>query len=191
MTEARAARGGWTFVVCGVAGLVASFVLVVDLLRLLRDPDTVLACDIGPFIACGPVMTSPASSVLGVPNALIGVVAFTVILTLGVLLVSRVRLPAWVWRALAGGMVLAAVAITGMQVQSIVVIGTLCAWCMLVWAVTILLVVTVLGEALGGQDALGASGRRVGRFIARNRAVIVVLWYLAIAGAIVAVIAPF
>ena len=85
MPEATAAgrRIGLLMVVAGALGLLAAMVLTIDRFRLLEDPGTQLACNLSPFIACGPVMQSRAGALLGFPHPLLGIVGFSVVLTTG------------------------------------------------------------------------------------------------------------
>jgi uncharacterized membrane protein len=186
VSNASAARSGagWTILVTGLAGLVAAFVLMVEKIHLLEDPNTALGCDIGPFVACAPVMTSPAASLFGFPNQILGLVCFTIVVTTAVVTLTGARLPRWYWRAFAIGTVLAGVFITWLQYQSIFVIGSLCAWCMLVWAATIPLIVTTLGYSLSTHSIGGPALRPLGSFLRRYAISVVVVWYLLILGAI-------
>ena len=40
---------GWVLLVCGIAGLLASFMLNLEYLHLLTDRDAALICDINPL----------------------------------------------------------------------------------------------------------------------------------------------
>ena len=174
---------GLVLVVAGVLGLVAALVLTVDRFRLLSDPGATLACDLSPFVACGPVMTSRAGALLGFPNPLLGLMGFPVLLLTGALLLGRTALPRWYWRGLQVGVLLAAALITWLQTQSLYVIGALCLWCLLVWAVTIPAVVGVtLQVAAAGH--LGAGPARLGRRLRPYAVSVVAVWYLVVLGAV-------
>ena len=147
-------------VVAGALGLLAAMVLTIDRFRLLEDPSTQLACNLSPFIACGPVMQSKAGALFGFPNPLLGIIGFSVVLTTGVLRSAGAALPRWYHRGLQVGVLAAAVFITWLQTQSLYVIGALCLWCMLVWTVTIPLVVVVtLENAATGRLGAGPPAR--------------------------------
>lgn len=174
---------GVLMVVVGALGLLAAMVLTIDRFRLLEDPSAQLACNLSPFIACGPVMQSKAGALLGFPNPLLGIIGFSVVLTTGVLRAARVELPRWYHRGLQVGVLLAAVFITWLQTQSLYVIGALCLWCMLVWAVTIpLAVVVTLENAATGR--LGARLQRPGTRLRPYALTVVAIWYLAVLAAI-------
>lgn len=170
-------------VVCGTLGLVAAMMLTIDRFRLLVHPDTKLGCNLSPFIACAPVMQSRAAALFGFPNPLLGIIGFTIVLTTGMALAAGARLRPWYLRGLQVGVLAAAVFITWLQTQALYVIGALCLWCMLVWAVTIPLVVAVTLHNL----AAGHLGRRltgVGRGLAPYAVTVVAVWYLVVLCAI-------
>ena len=134
-------------------------------------------------IACGPVMQSRAGALFGFPNPLLGIIGFSVVLTAGVLRTSGVALPRFFHRGLQVGVLLAAVFITWLQTQSLYVIGALCLWCMLVWAVTIPLAVAVtLDNAAHGR--LGAGLERLGTRLRPYTVTVVAVWYLVVLTAI-------
>jgi uncharacterized membrane protein len=170
-------------VVCGLVGLLAALVLTIDRFRLLQDPQTQLACNISPFIACGPVMQSRAGALFGFPNPLLGIVGFAVVVTTGAAVLAGARLARWYWCGLQLGVLAAAVFITWLQTQSFYVIHALCLWCMVVWAITIPLVVVISV----GNLARGHLGRRfvgLGRRLQPFQATFIAVWYLVIIGAI-------
>ena len=170
-------------VVTGSLGLLAAMVLTIDRIRVLQNPSTELACNISPFIACGPVMESRAGALFGFPNPLLGIIGFSVLLTTGAVGLTGARLPHWYRRGLQVGVVAAAVFITWLQTQSLYVIGALCLWCMLVWAVTIPVVVTVtLSNAAAG--ALGPGLVALGRRLRSYSVTVVAVWYLVVIAAI-------
>ncbi|NLT26793.1 MAG: vitamin K epoxide reductase family protein [Microbacteriaceae bacterium] len=175
----RARPIGWVLVVGGAIGLLASFMLTLEYLHKLQDPSGELICDINPFITCGPAMLSDAGSVLGFPNIILGLVAFTVTITTGVVVLVGARLPVWYWAVFQVGLVGAAALITYLQWFSAFDLGKLCLWCMIIWTGTIPLVALVTISSLA-TGRLGAGAVRAGRALASWAWVVVVLWYLAV-----------
>ena len=176
-------RVGVLMVVAGTLGLLAAMVLTIDRFRLLEDPSTQLACNLSPFIACGPVMQSRAGALFGFPNPLLGIIGFSVVLTTGVLRSAGLALPTWYHRGMQLGVLAGAVFITWLQTQSFYVIGALCLWCMLVWSVTIPLVVVItLENAATGR--LGSGLARAGARLRPYAVTFVAVWYLAVVAAI-------
>ena len=97
---------GWLLVITGVVGWLASGTLVLEKLEVLKDPNHVTACDVNPWVSCGPVMQTSQSSVFGFPNMFIGIVAFAVIITTGMALLSGARFARWYWLGLQAGVTL-------------------------------------------------------------------------------------
>ena len=178
---------GTFLLLTGVVGLLASFTLTLDKIRLLANPDAVLGCDLNPYFSCGSVMTYPQSEIFGFPNQLIGVVAFVVPIALGVLLLSRVEIPDWVMNGLAVGLLGGVVLVTFLQYTSIYTIGVGCPWCMVVWVVTIVQFCVVLAaNVLRGTFGRSAEDSTVLRVLASMPLVIAAVWLLVIATAMVA-----
>jgi uncharacterized membrane protein len=127
-----------TMLVASVASLVASFVLAVDALRLAEDPTADLGCNINAVISCGTVAGAWQSSLLGFPNAFLGLVTEPVVITIAVASLGGVRFPRWF-------MVAAQVVYTvGLAFaywlfhQAMFDIGALCPWCLLITLATTL-----------------------------------------------------
>jgi uncharacterized membrane protein len=161
--------------VAGVLGLASAFTLTVEKVELLVNPSYVPSCSINPVLSCGSVMVTHQASVFGFPNPLIGIVAFTVVVTTGVLTVAKVRLPQWYWSGLAIGTALGAAFVHWLIFQSLYRIGALCPYCMVVWSVTIPLLVVAASVALrplAANPVLGA--------LYRWRWSIVALWFAAV-----------
>ncbi|CAJ1506628.1 vitamin K epoxide reductase family protein [[Mycobacterium] burgundiense] len=159
----------------GLVGLLASFTLMVEKVELLIDPAYVPSCNMNPVLSCGSVMNTPQAGAFGFPNPLIGVIAFTVVIVTGVLVVAKVRLPQWYWVGLAIGTALGAAFVHYLIFQSLYRIGALCPYCMVVWAVTIPLLAVVASVALRPL-----AGNPVLRVIYQWRWSIVTLWFTAL-----------
>lgn len=112
--------------------LLASFVLSVDAVKLAADPHAALSCNINAVISCGTVGASWQASLLGFPNAFLGMVAEPVVITIAVASLAGVVFPR--------GFMLAAQIVYTIGVcfaywlffQAMFVIGALCPWCLLV-----------------------------------------------------------
>lgn len=127
----------WLLVVSGALGLLASFVITVDKMKLAENPAFHPACSINPVISCGSVMLSPQASVFGFANPLLGLAAYAAVTATGVALLAGVRYPRWYWLGLNAGMLLGAAFCMWLMTQALYEIGALCLWCCLAWAVTI------------------------------------------------------
>jgi uncharacterized membrane protein len=161
--------------IAGAVGLTAAITLTIEKIKLLENPAYVPSCSINPVLSCGSVMVTPQAAAFGFPNPLIGIAAFTVVVVAGVLAVAKVSLPQWFWAGLAAGTLLGVVFIHWLIYQSLYVIGALCPYCMVVWAVTIPLLVVVASIALRPL-----AGNGIARFLYQWRWSLVALWFTAL-----------
>lgn len=171
---------GWLLTIGGAIGMVSAAILLIEKINLLKDPNGPLACDINPIVGCGNVINTDQAGVFGFPNPLLGVAGFAIVLTLGVLLIAKVALPAFVWLGLQAGALFGIGLITWLQYQSLYNINALCPWCMVVWAVTIPIFVWITARNLRAF----APNNPVSRFIGDWTLLINILWYVAVIAAI-------
>lgn len=168
----------WWVLIAGVIGLIASTTLTVEKIKLLLNSSYVPSCNINPIVSCGSVMTTPQASVLGFPNSLIGIAAFTVVTVTGVLAIAKVPLPHWYWIGIAAGTLGGAVFVHWLIFQSLYRIGALCPYCMVVWVATISLLVVVSTVAF--RPAGDGPNSVVMRELYRWRWSIAALWFTAV-----------
>ena len=131
-----------TMMIFGVFGLISAFVLTVEKFRLLEEPDAVLSCSFNIVLNCSTVMQTWQASVFGFPNSLIGLMAFTIVIVIAVLGLSKVVFPRWFMIAFEIGIFLGALFAYWLFFSSVYVIQVLCPWCLVVtFSMTILLAV--------------------------------------------------
>ncbi|HEX2143536.1 MAG TPA: vitamin K epoxide reductase family protein [Glycomyces sp.] len=137
----REARGraitGLVLLLGGLVGLAAAFDLTYERIASLIDPNHVISCDFNPVLSCGTVMDTPQASVFGFANPMIGLVAFPLVVFMGVLYLSKVRLPRWVAVTFNLGTLAGLTFVAWLIFQSVYRIGVLCPWCMAVWTVVL------------------------------------------------------
>lgn len=173
----------WLLTIGGLIGLWASVMLVLSERALLQDPDVDLACDLNPIVGCGSFILSPQAAVLGIPNALLGTIAFAVVTVTGLVLLGGGRLPRFYWVALMAGSVLAGLSLAWFQYQALVELRGLCPYCVVVWVVTVPIVVSVLARGLQARHVSAPEGLR--RFVVQERMVITVVWYVVVVALVV------
>jgi uncharacterized membrane protein len=127
----------WILIVGGIIGIVASIELIIQKISVLSDTDFVPNCDINPVLSCGSVINTEQASLFGFPNPVLGVIGFTIVIMFGALLLTGVVLPKAMWLGLNLGALAGMFFVIWLVGQSLYVIGALCPWCMVVWAVTI------------------------------------------------------
>ncbi|MGW0534170.1 vitamin K epoxide reductase family protein [Streptomyces sp. NPDC003032] len=128
---------GLLLMIAGAAGLLAAWVITLDKNKLLENPDYTPGCSLNPVVACGNIMKSEQASAFGFPNPMLGLVAYAVVVCVGVSLLSGARFPRWYWLTFNGGTLFGVAFCTWLQVQSLYRVNSLCLWCCLAWAATI------------------------------------------------------
>ena len=171
----------WLLPVVGVVGLVAAFTLTVEKIKLVADPTYVPTCSINPVLSCGSIMSTEQAEVFGFPNPLMGLVAFAVLTTTGVVLAAGARLPRWYWLGLQVGVVLGLAFVAWLVSESLYDIGALRPYCMVVWAVVIpgFWYVTLANLTNGRLGRRAAESRGVA-VLAENHAVVLMVFYLVV-----------
>ncbi|MFI7318173.1 vitamin K epoxide reductase family protein [Streptomyces venezuelae] len=132
-------RLGLLLAVTGAAGLLAAWVITLDKLHLLKDPDYVPACSLNPVVACGNIMRSEQAAAFGFPNPMLGLVAYAVVICVGAGLIGGARFPRWYWLTFHAGTAFGVAFCGWLQFQSLYRINSLCLWCCLAWAATTLM----------------------------------------------------
>ena len=127
-----------TMLIASVASLVASFVLAVDALKLAEDPNADLGCNINAVISCGTVGSSWQASVLGFPNAFLGLMTEPVVITLAVASLGGVKFPRWLMVSAQVVYTVGLVFAYWLFHQAMFDIGALCPWCLTITVATTL-----------------------------------------------------
>jgi uncharacterized membrane protein len=129
---------GILLLITGTVAWLASGWLVLEKLHSLQNPNYITACDVNPWVSCGIVMKTWQASLFGdLPNMFIGIVAFAVIITTGMGLLSGAQYKRWYWIGLQSGVTLGMTMIVWLWSQALYSIGVLCPLCMVVWAMMI------------------------------------------------------
>lgn len=136
-TAQRPVGLGIFLLVAGVIGWIAAFALTVEKFHLLESPDASLSCDFSVLVQCGANLASWQGSVFGFPNPILGLTGWVAPIVVGAALLAGARFDRWFWLLFNAGVAAALVFVIWLISQSIFVLGTLCPWCMVTWAVTI------------------------------------------------------
>ncbi|WP_295626735.1 vitamin K epoxide reductase family protein [uncultured Corynebacterium sp.] len=127
----------WLYVIASFIGLVASMTLTVEKFELAEDASYVPTCSFGESFSCGSVMISAQAAAFGIPNPLLGIAGFAVVMAIGVIMLTGAALPRWFRTAFVIGLGLATIFCLWLAYHAVYVIGALCIYCMVVWVVTI------------------------------------------------------
>ncbi|HLZ14701.1 MAG TPA: vitamin K epoxide reductase family protein [Candidatus Saccharimonadales bacterium] len=176
----------WILVVGGIIGLICSFIIAFDEFKLLQNPTFRPNCDLNPIISCGSVMQSKQAHAFGFPNPWIGLMAFPVLICVGAVLLSGVRITKrWFWLGLEAGTVFGLAFVHWLFFETVYRIHALCPYCMVVWVVTITTFWYVtLCNIEAGNGKLTGGVAKLGNFVRRHHLDILVLWFLVIAALI-------
>ncbi|MDP4666749.1 MAG: vitamin K epoxide reductase family protein [Candidatus Nanopelagicales bacterium] len=172
----------WILVVGGIIGIFASIELIIQKISVLSDPTFVPNCDINPVLSCGSVISTEQASLFGFPNPVLGVIGFTVVIMFGALLFAGVELPRSMWLGLNFGALAGMIFVIWLVSQSLYVIGALCPWCMVVWAITIPIFWQVTTDNLASNRL--SLGKSLSEIIVTLKWILVAGSYLIIAGLI-------
>lgn len=124
--------------VSSALGLWASFVLSADAVVLAANPAATLSCDVSAKISCTTVGLAWQSSLLGFPNAFLGLITEPVVITVAIAALSGVQFPRWFMLTAQTFYTIGFVFAYWLFFQAYFVIGALCPWCLLITVTTTL-----------------------------------------------------
>ena len=132
-------RWAWAeMAISSLIGLIASLVLSIEAVVLAENAGAELACNLSERISCGSVALSWQASLLGFPNAFLGLIAEPIVLTVAVAGLGGVRFPRWFMLTAQGIYTIGLAFAWWLFAQSYLVIGKLCPWCLLITVTTTL-----------------------------------------------------
>ncbi|TFD55137.1 vitamin K epoxide reductase family protein [Cryobacterium frigoriphilum] len=142
-------------IIAGAIGFAAAFALTLDKFLMLENPAAQLSCNFSILVSCSTNLASWQGAIFGFPNPLIGLAAWSVVITVGMAILAGARFARWFWMGLNLGFLGAIVFVVWLIYQSIFVLDVLCPWCMVTWSVTIpgFLAVTLYNVTTGNIPA--------------------------------------
>lgn len=147
---------GLATVVFAAFGLYASIGLLMTEMQAREFPDSILGCDLNPLVGCSDSLLTPQAHLLGIPNSVLGIVAFSAMAALGAVLLFGGGLPRLVWWGYAAGAAGGIAFVIYFLVLSVAVFGSLCPFCMITWAAAL----GIVPIAWGGAAASGSFGKK-------------------------------
>lgn len=176
----------YIMIAAGLVGGWASFILTYDKLHLLQNPDYNPSCNINPILSCGSVMKTAQANLFGIPNSIFGLVAFSMLLMLGVTIAAGASLRRWMWIAIQLAATAGIVFMHYLFFQGIFRIHAICPWCFVVWMITIpTFWYITLHNLRHSYLRLPKFHETLNDFFHRHHGDSLVLWYLIIFGIIV------
>ena len=76
-------RLGCWLICAGLIALASAAILVYERLQIYVDAGHTTVCDINGLLSCGTVMRTPQAEAFGFPNPFIGLVGFSIVVTIG------------------------------------------------------------------------------------------------------------
>ncbi|GAB3601995.1 vitamin K epoxide reductase family protein [Microbacterium aureliae] len=149
-------------VLAGVVGWWAAFSLTMERFHLLLEPDALASCDFSVLVQCTANLESWQGSVFGFPNPILGLTGWVAPVAVGAALLAGARFARWFWLLFTAGMAFAFGFVVWLISQSVFVLGTLCPWCMVTWAVTIPTFYAVVLHGLRSGNLPAPAGVRRG-----------------------------
>ncbi len=125
----------WIFGVVAVfatVGLICSLILSIEKLQLAANPHQALPCTLNAFLNCATVMNTPESSLLGFPNSFIGMMAYSVLLTVAIAYLFGAKLPKNFMMLAQLGVTIEIIFAYFLFFDSVFVIQVLCPFCLAV-----------------------------------------------------------
>lgn len=176
----------YLLITVGIIGIIASFALTYDKIQVLTDKGYQPSCNINPILSCGSVMKTEQASLLGVPNTIFGLIAFSMLFTFGIVLAGGAKVSRWIWT---GAQVAAAVGVVFMHYlffQGVYRINAICPWCFVIWMITIPTFWYITLYNLREQNIkLPARISRLSALLQRHHGDILIAWYLVIFGILI------
>jgi uncharacterized membrane protein len=154
--DRASARAGVAMLVLAAVGLLASVALTIERLLVAMDPTYIPSCSLNPILTCTAAMLSEQGSLFGLPNPILGVAGFPVMMATGAALLAGARMRAWYWTGVLAGAALGVLFVHFLVATSLWTIEALCPYCMVVWAATIPMFAVVANHGI----PRGALGRR-------------------------------
>lgn len=169
-------------IAAGIIGLICALIITDDKMQLLANPNFQPNCDLNPVISCGSVMKSKQSSVFGFSNPYIGLAAFPALVTVGIAMFAGATFKRWFWLAMQAGSIFGLLFVHWLFFQSVYRIGSLCPYCIVVWAVTITTFwYLLLYNFEQGHIRVGEKYTAFTAWLRRHHLDILILWFVLIA----------
>lgn len=126
----------WSMLIGSIGSLIASFVLSVEAVKLAANPDAALTCSVNVILNCATVALHPTANLFGFPNSFLGLIAEPVVMTVAIAGLAGVKFPKKFMVFAQLGYSLGFIFAYYLLYISMMVIGALCPWCLLVTVTT-------------------------------------------------------
>ena len=125
----------WIFLsmlIGALLSLIAAFVLSVEAIELIKNPNASLSCSVNVVLNCATVANHPSATLLGFPNSFLGLMAEPVVITVAIAGLMGIAFPRRFMFLAQIGYSLGFAFAVYLFFVSMFVIQALCPWCLLV-----------------------------------------------------------
>lgn len=169
----------YVLIIGGAIGILCSFILVHDQIKIWENPNYSPACSLNPTVSCGTVIHSQQGDIFGIPAPFFGLLTFPVFVTVGVMLLAGAQLRRWFWQLFEVGAVASVVFALWLFYLSMYRIHALCPFCLTVDVAVYTLAWYITLYTVGaGHVTLPDGAKRIVSFALRHHAEILCTWLL-------------
>lgn len=169
---------GYILAVCGMIGLVAASILMIEKIDLLKDPNYQPSCNLNPIISCGSVMKTDQASAFGMSNSIVGIIGFSVITTIGFAVIAGAKFKKWFWQGLQVGSLFGVGFSMWLFYEGVYNIKAVCPYCAAIWLVSIaIFLYTLLYNLRQGNIPIPKRLKGLADFAQRHHGNILFVWY--------------
>ena len=169
----------WLMVIGGIIGIICSLVLIYDQIRIWETPNYIPSCNLNPVVSCGSVINSKQGDIAGIPGPIWGLIAFPVLLTIGVASLAGATFKRWFWQGLELGAFGGVVFALWLFWLSIYKVHALCPFCLSVDAVVYTLFWYIsLYNLQAGNIRVPKACQSLKEFVVRHHLDILIFWLL-------------
>jgi len=171
----------WMLVIAGIIGIMCSLFLTYDQIQVWKHPSYVPACNLNPIVSCGSVIDSKQGEVFSIPAPFFGLLAFPVLITLGVAMIAGAKFKRWFWQLAELGGIGGIGFALWLFWLSVYRVHALCPFCLTVDVVIYTMVwYLTLYNLSEGNIALPKRLVGVGDFARRHHLDILITWFILI-----------
>lgn len=176
----------WLLSIGGAWGLFASFVLSYDTIKISQNSHYIPACNLNPVLSCGDVISTAGDKIFGLPYPFYGIAAFAVLLTVGIVLLTRVAFTRWFWLVFEVATIIGLLAAYAMLFKSVYKIHALCPYCLSIDIVTTIIwwYVTLYIFDRKYIKLSSKKYQKIYQIIREHHLDIIVLWFIVVIGLI-------
>ncbi len=158
-------------------GLVASFWQAAERVHMLKFPAEELSCNLSPIVDCGGVLNDKLAAVFGPPNALIGVVVFSMLLAFGIARLSGAKWSDFTSKVVVIMSKLIFLFSIWFFWVSLYSLGKICIFCVFIWAASIPIGIYGVKDYLENQKKLPSYQEKMRDFLGKHHFTILVAIY--------------